>query len=87
MTSRSRSEDLAADLLQDIAAEQAHEPAAGSSHPSNAQPDQHEPGAAFVDTELFFAPSRWKRPGIARAAHSLAISAGPVRVRLGRRTR
>ena len=82
MSSRSRSEDLAADLLQDIAAEQvrpsAPERPAAAEKPSS--------GDAFVDTEFYLAPSRWKRPGIARSRSALSISAGPVRVRLGRRT-
>jgi len=82
VTSRSRSEDLAADLLQDIAAEQA-QPSAPEQPAVTERPSS---GVAFVDTEFRLAPSRWTRPGIARLGTELSISAGPVRVRLGRRT-
>jgi hypothetical protein len=84
VSNRSRGEDLAADLLQDIAAEQAQ-----SSLPERAQrsaPAKASSGAAFVDAEFYLAPSTWKRPGIARSGNALSISAGPVQVRLGRRT-
>jgi hypothetical protein len=81
VTSRSRSEDLAADLLQDIAAEQAH-PSAPERQAAAEQPSS---GDAFVDADFYLAPSRWKRPGIARSGNALSINAGPVRVRLGRR--
>jgi hypothetical protein len=81
VSSRSRSEDLTADLLQDIAAEQAQ-----PSAPERSAPAAQSPGPAFVDTEFYLAPSTWKRPGIARSGNALSISAGPVRVRLGRRT-
>ena len=82
MNSRSRSEDLAADLLQDIAAEQTQ-----PNEPSRrAAPQTPSSGVAFVDTEFRLAPSRWTWPGIARSGSAWSISAGPVRVRLGRRT-
>jgi hypothetical protein len=85
MSSRSRSEDLAADLLQDIAAEQATPERRQPSAPPGVEPESAA-GAAFVDTEFYLAPNTWKRPGIARSGSALSISAGPVRVRLGRRT-
>lgn len=70
----SRSEDLTADLLQDLTAEQA------------APAPPPEPGAdAFVETSLFLAPSTWKRPGLGRDGRSIAFRAGPVQVRIGRR--
>lgn len=79
----SRADDLTADLLHDLTAEQESTPVAP------AQPEQapeHAPdGAAFVDTDFYLAPRSWKRPGIGRDGGALAFRAGPVQVRIGRR--
>jgi hypothetical protein len=73
----SRSDDLTADLLQDLTAEQ-ERPAV----PANS--GQTAP-SAVIETAVFLAPSGWQRPGLARDGRSVSISAGPVRVRIRRR--
>lgn len=78
----SRSDDLTADLLQDLTAEQAA-PVAPATRPAPAHTDD---GAdAFVDTSLFLAPNTWKRPGVVRDGSAIAFRAGPVQIRIGRR--
>lgn len=75
-----RSEDLTADLLHDLAED-----------PSEATPQASPTGepapTAFVETRLFLTPATWKRPGLARNAGSYSVSAGPLQVRFGRRSR
>lgn len=77
----SRADDLTADLLHDLTAEAAAAPAPV---PAPAPPRAGE-GAAFVDTDFFLAPRSWKRPGIGREGEALALRAGPLQVRIGRR--
>jgi hypothetical protein len=85
MTPRSRSQDLTADLLHDLADEESA-PTVPAPSPSRSAP---APAAAspspFVETALFLAPRAWRRPGVRRAGGSLSVSAGPVRLRIGRR--
>ncbi len=79
----SRSEDLTADLLHDLAAD----PAAADPVPAPArsEPEAESAPSAFVETRLFLAPNTWLRPRVARTAASFSVSAGPVQLRFGRR--
>jgi hypothetical protein len=77
----SRSDDLTADLLQDLTAEQA----APVATPAHASATETERPDAFVETSLYLAPHTWKRPGIGRDATAIAFRAGPVQIRIGRR--
>ncbi len=82
---RNRGQDLTADLLHDLEAEQAASTVAGPSAPALASSlGQPEP-APFVETSLYLAPRAWRRPAVSRAGGSLSVSAGPVRLRIGRR--
>jgi hypothetical protein len=81
VTTRNRSQDLTADLLHEIDDAEAA--------PVLATPPAVDPASAdptpFIETTLFLAPRTWLRPGIARTGTTVAVSAGPVRLRLGRR--
>ncbi len=86
-----RSEDLTADLLHDLTEEQA-QPAPAPKAPK-APKGPTAPAAAtepapspVVETRLFLAPSAWQRPRLARDGSSFSLSAGPLQVRLGRRS-
>jgi hypothetical protein len=83
MTPRNRSQDLTADLLHDLAAEEAALPlpAPGPAREGTAAGAP----APFVETALYLAPRAWRRPGVRRAGRSVSISAGPLRIRIGRR--
>jgi hypothetical protein len=98
VTTRSRSQDLTADLLHDLAQEEdvpaIGTPSAATNVPTAASvptaanapvPRADEAGSPFVETALFLAPRAWLRPGIARSGATVSLSAGPVRLRLGRR--
>jgi hypothetical protein len=74
-----RAEDLTADLLQDLTAEQERPTSAAAA----ARRRQDSP-SAVVQASLFLAPRGWRRPGVTRDRGALTVSAGPVRVRLGR---
>lgn len=81
----SRSEDLTADLLHDLAEDP---PAAAPVAPRSselAQPTDDAAPSAFVETRLFLAPATWRRPALTRNAASYSVSAGPLQVRFGRR--
>ena len=80
----SRSEDLTADLLHDLADEPADAAPGGarSSAPADGEPSP----SAFVETKLYLAPATWRRPGLTRRAGSYSVSAGPLQVRFGRRS-
>jgi hypothetical protein len=83
-----RSEDLTADLLHDLTEEQA-QPASAPTAPKapKAPAAATEPApSAVVETRLFLAPSAWQRPRLARDGGSFSLSAGPLQVRLGRRS-
>lgn len=82
MTTRNRSQDLTADLLHDI--DDAEATPVVTPPPPAAELGAADP-APFVETTLFLAPRTWQRPGIARTGTTVAVSAGPVRLRLGRR--
>ena len=86
MTPRSRSQDLTADLLHDLADEESSATVPAPS-PSRSTPPAPAAAAAspFVETALFLAPRAWRRPGVRRAGGSLSVIAGPVRLRVGRR--
>lgn len=75
-----RSEDLTADLLHDLTAEQ-QQPTTSAL----AARQRDDAPSAVVEASLFLAPRTWLRPAISRDAEALTISAGPVRLRLGRR--
>jgi len=99
VTTRTRSQDLTADLLHDLAEEEAapvavvappgeHQPAVST--PAAVIPPARDDGAGgsptpFVETSFFLAPRSWLRPGVARSGSTVSLSAGPVRLRLGRR--
>jgi hypothetical protein len=90
VTTRSRTNDLTADLLYDIA-ETGTAPATA---PATVAPatdlamgivDVPPPArSAFVETSLFISPRTWLRPNIALSGTTLALSAGPIRLRAGR---
>ena len=84
-----RAQDLTADLLSDIAAHDDNDAPAPTAAPAPAaQPvaaASDEAPSAFVDAQFYLAPSTWQRPRLSLAARSFAVSAGPVRLRLGRR--
>ena len=84
MTPRSRSQDLTADLLHDLADEESA-PTVPAPSPSRSTPPAPAATSPFVETALFLAPRAWRRPGVRRAGGSLSVSAGPVRLRVGRR--
>jgi hypothetical protein len=86
VSTRNRSQDLTADLLHDLADEQANPlvsaPSVATRSPAiEAVAAQPSP---FLQTTLFLAPRSWLRPGIARSGASVSLFAGPVRLRLGR---
>jgi hypothetical protein len=84
VTTRNRSQDLTADLLHEIddaESEPGAQPEPG--RPVTA-PATDDAAAPFLETTLFLAPRTWLRPGIARTGSTVAVSAGPVRFRLGR---
>jgi hypothetical protein len=85
VSTRSRSQDLTADLLHDIAEEEAAPVVTAPPTPAAAVESDPAAPTAFVETSLFLAPSTWLRPGIARSGTSVSVSAGPVRLRIGRR--
>lgn len=74
-----RADDLTADLLHDLTAEQQRPTTA-------AAPVRRRDGApsAVVEASLFLSPRSWLRPAVARDREALTLSAGPVRVRLRR---
>lgn len=76
----SRADDLTADLLHDLTAEQEAPPARPASVKEHAAD-----ATAFVETDFFLAPRTWKRPGLGRDGNALAFRAGPVQLRIGRR--
>jgi hypothetical protein len=83
MTPSNRSQDLTADLLHDLQLEEA---AAAALPPVPAPASSHvaaEP-TPFVETALYLAPHTWRRPMVARAGRSVSVSAGPLRLRIGR---
>lgn len=86
MTPRSRSQDLTADLLHDLA-DEASAPTVPAPSPSRPTPPAPAAGSAspFVETALYLSPRAWRRPGVRRAGGSVSVSAGPVRLRVGRR--
>ena len=82
-----RSEDLTADLLHDLTEEQAQPAPAPKAPAPKARAVAAEPApSAVVETRLFLAPSAWQRPRLARDGGSFSLSAGPLQVRLGRRS-
>ena len=84
MTPRSRSQDLTADLLHDLADEESS-PTVPAPSPSRSTATAPAAASPFVETALFLAPRAWRRPGVRRAGGSISVSAGPVRLRIGRR--
>ncbi len=85
MTPRNRSKDLTADLLHDLEAESAAPAAVGPSAAVPAAAPAVTKPAAFVETSLYLAPSAWRRPAVSRAAGSVLVSVGLMRLRIGRR--
>jgi hypothetical protein len=85
MTPRSRSQDLTADLLHDLEAEEAAPPVLDPPVPAFAAPALEAEPAPFVETSLYLAPRAWRRPAVSRAGGSVAASIGPLRLRIGRR--
>lgn len=88
MTPRNRSSDLTADLLHDLEAEQAAPTAAGRSVPEPAPApslDRTAP-APIVEASLYLSLRAWQRPTLGRAGGSVSVGAGPVLIRIGRRT-
>lgn len=84
MTPRNRSKDLTAELLRDLESEGAAPTEAGSSPEPASSPVATKP-APFVETSLFLVPRAWRRPALSRAPGSVSLSAGPLRLRVGRR--
>jgi hypothetical protein len=86
VSTRNRSQDLTADLLHDLAAEDTAPAVAPP--PGITAPAAHETRAApspFVETSLFLAPRAWLRPRVAVSGATVSVSAGPIRLRVGRR--
>lgn len=85
MTPRTRSQDLAADLMHDIAGE---DPGPSARRPATVLPAAIRriipAPSAVVETALFLAPKDWVRPSIARSRATVLITFGPVRIRIGR---
>ncbi len=77
-----RSEDLTADLLHDLTEEQSQPVPAPKATPAVPEPAT----SPVIETRLFLAPSAWRRPRLARDGGSVSLSAGPLQVRVGRRT-
>jgi hypothetical protein len=83
---RTRSQNLTADLLHDLEAEEAAPTVVGPHVPALAlSPGKAEP-ALFVEASLYFAPHAWQRPAVSQAGGSIFASVGPVRLRIGRRS-
>lgn len=81
-----RAQDLTADLLHDLTEEQEHPTTALERPPATAASARTERSpSAFVETSLWLAPSGWRRPRLSLDAHTLALSAGPVRLRIVRK--
>jgi hypothetical protein len=87
VSTRSRSQDLTADLLHDIADDEVVPVVTAPPATTRAAAVESETTAptAFAETSLFLAPRTWLRPGIARSGTSVSLSAGPLRLRVGRR--
>jgi hypothetical protein len=86
VSTRTRTEALTADLLHDIADEEA---APLVSAPPKRLPSGTAGGvdaapAAFLETALFLTPRTWLRPAITRSGTTMSLSAGPIRLRAGR---
>jgi hypothetical protein len=84
MTRRNRSQDLTDDLLHDLEAEDAAPAVAPTSTPARADASDDRGSAPSVEAAVYLAPRGWRRPSVSRAGRSLAVSAGPVRLRIGR---
>jgi hypothetical protein len=84
MTPRTRSQDLTADLLHDLEAEEAAPTVIDPSVPAPASSLAQPEPAPFVETSLYLAPRAWRRPTLSRAGGSVSASVGPIRLRVGR---
>jgi hypothetical protein len=79
-------DDLAADLLLDLADEdQVADLAKAENTRNRAAPVEPErPGSPFVETTLFLAPSSWLLPALRFGPGTLTVAIGPIRLRVGR---
>lgn len=84
MTPRNRSQDLTADLLRDLEAEEAAPPVLARSVPHEASPPARSRPTPFVETSLYLSPRAWRRPTVSRADRTLSAGLGPIRLRVGR---
>ena len=82
MTPRKRSQDLTADLLRDLEAEDAVTTTPKSATPATSRGSDPAPS---LETAVYLAPRDWRRPAVSRAGRSVSITAGPLRLRIGRR--
>ncbi|MCW2529957.1 MAG: hypothetical protein JWM76_4817 [Pseudonocardiales bacterium] len=88
MTGRSArfGDDLAADLLFDLADEDkvAHLAKAEKARARTVKAEPEHSGSPFLETTVFLAPSSWLRPTLRFTTGALTLTAGPIRLRMGR---
>ncbi len=85
MTRRNRSQDLTDELLRDLEAEEAAPAVSAPSGPARAAALHDGAPAPSVEAAVYLAPRGWRRPAVSRTGRSLSVSAGPLRLRIGRR--
>ena len=83
---RTRSQDLTADLLHDLEAEEAAPVVIDPPPPAPAAPLAKPEPTPFVETSLYLVPWAWRRPSVFRSGWSIFLSAGPARIRIGHRS-
>lgn len=82
MTPRNRSQDLTADLLDELQAEEA---AARSAAPAQGPSTRVDAEIApILHIALYLTPRAWRRLRLSRAGRSVLVNAGPLRLHIGR---